>query len=69
MVEKGEKESFKNRLKKDVKRTRRETDEEYLRRVIGEKKAKKPLKIIELSYLDMDIDSDKITTHEDSERY
>ena len=40
MVEKGEKESFKNRLKKDVKRTRRETDEEYLRRVIGEKKQK-----------------------------
>ena len=67
---KKEKEAFEKNLKKDVKKIKRkthETDEEYLKRVMGEKAVKKPLEPVDPSYLNMN--SDKIITHEDPERY
>ena len=67
---KKEQEAFKENLKKDVKKVEkrtRETDEEYLRRVMGEKAVKKPLKPVDPIHLKDD--NNKIITHEDPERY
>ena len=63
---KKEKEAFEEKLKKDARKNR-ETDEEYLRRVMGEKAVKKPLKPVDPIHLKED--NNKIITHEDSERY
>ena len=64
---KKEKVAFDAKLKKVVKRTREETDEEYLRRVMGEKAVKKPLKPVD--HIHLKDDNNKIITHDDSERY
>ena len=63
---KKEKEAFEEKLKKDARKNR-ETDEEYLRRVMGEKAVKKPLKPVDPIHLKDD--NNNVITHEDSERY
>ena len=63
---KKEKEAFEKEIKKDVNK-KRESDEEYLRRIMGEKAVKKPLKPVDSIYFKND--NDKIITHEDQERY
>ena len=69
MGKKG-KEAFEKKIKKDVKKSEKklhETDEEYLRRIMGDKAVKKPLKPVDSIYFKND--NDKIITHEDQERY
>ena len=63
---KKEKEAFEKEIKKDVNK-KRESDEEYLRRIMGEKAVKKPLKPVDSIHLKDD--NNNVITHEDSERY
>ena len=65
---KQEKKAFEKRVKQMAKKTsekRHESDEEYLKRIMGEK-AKKSLKSVDPVLLR---NNDQIITHEDQERY
>ena len=66
MGKKEKEAAFEEKLKKDARKNH-ESDEEYLRRIMGEKAVKKPLKPVDPIHLKDE--NNKIITHEDQERY